>query len=559
MNILVSVIIPVYNCERTLENCLASIFDTDYSDFEVIVIDDYSKDNSLSIASKFPCKIIRLDANCGPAAARMAGCRIAKGKYLAFTDGDCIVEKEWIRKIACEISLIQKNNKDVIAVTGRVLPKPAFIERCEAYNLYGYYQHGKMRDIDTLCTSNAIVDKEIFDKAGGFDERLKKEEDRELALKIIRNGYKIFFSPSIYVIHDHARKTFAEFLIYNYNVGKKIGLELELKYKDIRRIPYPKGIDNPYIYALLVPLISAAIANRIFWANIRYDKKIILYLPFIYLAKLFWRYGAVNWLWQEKRKPDIQEWKIKDRKYHEDKAVVESYDNRITKKYYIEHKYFTLNKWIGKLKDLDKRLVLDFGCGTGTATLRLLGSGIKTISLDASSAMLRMLQKKAGLENIECTCVEGDVENLPFKNGTFDGIICMGVLHHLPDIEKGIKNQIRVLKKDGLLFMSGPFIHKPWFSYLYYFPLNVLKFIRNIILGPRPDTKERPLAKSDLESILKILKENNLEYKLNYLVYWPLVCGNLAESIALPLARFLNKINLHKNRGDIVIVTAEGI
>ena len=62
-------------------------------------------------------------------------------------------------------------------------------------------------------------------------------------------------------------------------------------------------------------------------------------------------------------------WKIIDRRYHEDRGVIASFDRRITKKYRLEYRYFTVDKWVKKIVDEEKKLVLDFGCGTGTATL----------------------------------------------------------------------------------------------------------------------------------------------------------------------------------------------
>src|SRR3989344_8458689 len=97
---MISIIVPVYNDQVFLEKCLTSIFSSDYKDFEVIVVDDHSKDNSVNIAKKFPCKIIELKTNEGVANARNQGADTAKGDILVFFDSDIMIEKDTLSKFA---------------------------------------------------------------------------------------------------------------------------------------------------------------------------------------------------------------------------------------------------------------------------------------------------------------------------------------------------------------------------------------------------------------------------------------------------------------------------
>lgn len=251
-----------------------------------------------------------------------------------------------------------------------------------------------------------------------------------------------------------------------------------------------------------------------------------------------------------------REWKQRDRQYHENPAVVEQYDRVVTKKYRLEHKYFTIDKWADKLKNTKAKAVLDFGCGTGIVTLKLLERGIRTMSIDVSLAMLQRLRKKAKENILNDKCVAGDVENLPFKDEVFDGLICAGVLHHVADIEKSVKNQIRVLKKNGLLFITEPFVHKPWFSYPYHMFVALVISVATFFKKQKLKTKEHVLTKSDVEAISTILKNNSFEYSVSYLAYWPLICSYIPECISFPLICLLNRINRGSNRGDSVIFTA---
>src|SRR3989338_969277 len=88
----ISIIIPIYNSSSTLDTCLSSIFNSIFKDFEVIAINDASTDNSLEIAKRYPCKIIDLKENKGPAHARNVGIKESKGDIIFFLDADTEIE-----------------------------------------------------------------------------------------------------------------------------------------------------------------------------------------------------------------------------------------------------------------------------------------------------------------------------------------------------------------------------------------------------------------------------------------------------------------------------------
>jgi Glycosyltransferases involved in cell wall biogenesis len=98
-SVLVSAVIPVYNGKKTVGDCLESVFNSDYKNFEVIVVDDKSTDNSLEIISKFPCKVIKVNNNVGAAAARNRGAEASRGEVLFFLDSDIVIEKDTLDKI----------------------------------------------------------------------------------------------------------------------------------------------------------------------------------------------------------------------------------------------------------------------------------------------------------------------------------------------------------------------------------------------------------------------------------------------------------------------------
>jgi glycosyltransferase involved in cell wall biosynthesis len=96
----ISVIIPNRNGSTTIGKCLESVFSSSYGNYEVIVVDDCSEDDSVKIITGFPCKLVRLGRRSGAAGARNAGAHEASGEILFFTDADCILEPGTLGAVA---------------------------------------------------------------------------------------------------------------------------------------------------------------------------------------------------------------------------------------------------------------------------------------------------------------------------------------------------------------------------------------------------------------------------------------------------------------------------
>ena len=114
----VSVIIPVYNVEKYLHQCLDSVANQTLKDIEIICVNDCSKDNSLDILNEYAkkdsrIKIINFEENKGPGVARNAALDIAQGEYIMFLDPD-----DWYELNACETAYNQivENNNDIVVI-----------------------------------------------------------------------------------------------------------------------------------------------------------------------------------------------------------------------------------------------------------------------------------------------------------------------------------------------------------------------------------------------------------------------------------------------------------
>lgn len=119
-----------------------------------------------------------------------------------------------------------------------------------------------------------------------------------------------------------------------------------------------------------------------------------------------------------------------------------------------------LRRWI--LQRCQKKRVLDYCCGIGAFTCFLAKGSAETVGIDISEVSIEACRKRAIDEKVDkkVSFLVMDAENLEFDNGSFDIIVCMGVLHHL-DIQRAYSELARVLKLDGEIICAEPLAHNP--------------------------------------------------------------------------------------------------
>lgn len=121
-----SIIVPVYNVEKYIKKCLDSIFNQTFKDFEVIVVNDGTKDNSMDIVKNYKVKTIN-QKNQGLSEARNNGVKKAVGEYLIFIDSDDYIEKDLLKKINNSLD----NNPDVVRYQAKDIINDKEIEYSE--------------------------------------------------------------------------------------------------------------------------------------------------------------------------------------------------------------------------------------------------------------------------------------------------------------------------------------------------------------------------------------------------------------------------------------------
>jgi glycosyltransferase involved in cell wall biosynthesis len=202
----VSIIIPTYNEEKRLPECLDSIFDLDYSkeDIEVIVVDNGSTDGTREIAKSCGAEVLR-DDSLNVSGLRNLGASQAKGDILAFVDADCIVSKDWLKNAS-------KYSDDItVAAWGAppAIPKEATWVQRTWYLVR--QKENQVQTVDWLETMNLLVRKDQFLSIGGFNEALITCEDVDFSYRISRYG-QIVSDKRIEVIHLGEASTLQEFV-----------------------------------------------------------------------------------------------------------------------------------------------------------------------------------------------------------------------------------------------------------------------------------------------------------------------------------------------------------
>ena len=197
MGELVSVIIPNYNKEKYLEQCVNSVLVQTYPCIESVIVDDLSTDRSREIIAELQkqhdnIKPILLDKNGGVSHARNVGIQAASGMYVTMLDSDDYYYS--IHKISNEMAMLEKNSEDGIAYSyrqivdenGNVLyPEVLFPERYRSGNLYMVLLTEK--DACNFVQRDYIVKKEYILSVGAYTEGMSYYEDFDLLLRLTRN------------------------------------------------------------------------------------------------------------------------------------------------------------------------------------------------------------------------------------------------------------------------------------------------------------------------------------------------------------------------------------
>lgn len=195
----VSIIIPVYNEEKSIAGTIKSILASDYpkDKFEIIVINDGSRDKTLEIAKKFECKNLRVFSkkNGGKGSALNVGIKKAKGDIIFSMDADTFIENYSVKKMVRYF----KNEKVMCVSPSMIIYKPkGILQRIQSIEyLLGLFLRKSFASLNAIHVTPGAFSayrKTFFDKYGGYEEK-NITEDLELALRIQSKGYIVENCP----------------------------------------------------------------------------------------------------------------------------------------------------------------------------------------------------------------------------------------------------------------------------------------------------------------------------------------------------------------------------
>lgn len=295
----ISIIIPAYNEEKFIVNCLKSVYTQDYpkDKMEVIVVDGHSTDKTAEIVRrKFPEVILLENPDKIVPISMNMGIKQAKGDYIVRLDAHAEYPQNYFSKLIENALKYNTDNIGGLCITetkNQALKswaiKTALSHKFGVGNSAFRVGATKPQIVDTVPFG--CFKREVFDRFGLYDERLERNQDIELNKRIKRGGGKILLVPEITCTY-FARDTFSGLFNNNYKNG----------YWNILTVYYTKNFSSlstrhfvPLIFvlSLILPLLLAFINIKFLWLSVLSSS--------IYLLALLWVCFSITW-----RKP----WRI---------------------------------------------------------------------------------------------------------------------------------------------------------------------------------------------------------------------------------------------------------
>jgi len=196
----VSVVMPVYNAESTLAECLTRLCASTFGEFEIVLVDDSSTDGTRAIATNFPVRIVESGGRLGPAAARNIGAREAQGDLVFFIDSDVMVRPDTLAR------LVERFEQgDVDGLVGVQAAAMRYRDLPSQYkNIWMRWTYVRQTgDVPLFYTTAAAIRRDAFLYAGGFDEGYANPslEDTDFGQKLARLGIRVRVDPALEVEH----------------------------------------------------------------------------------------------------------------------------------------------------------------------------------------------------------------------------------------------------------------------------------------------------------------------------------------------------------------------
>jgi glycosyltransferase involved in cell wall biosynthesis len=241
---LISVVIPAYKRDRVIERAIRSVLEQTYQDFEILVVDDGSKDDTESVVASLALEDSRIhyfrhETNRGAQAARNTGAKAAKGEWIAFLDSD-----DYLTSNSLELRILAAQNQGVKVIHSEC----QLLKQDKSSNAYGIspwngYVYREMLTDPGILFSGLLIAKEALEKVGYLDEQIIAYQDWDTVIRLAKYYSFGFVAEPTFIYDCRGNDTISRNLVLEVEGYKQV---FNKHFFEIVRKLHPRTVAHHY-------------------------------------------------------------------------------------------------------------------------------------------------------------------------------------------------------------------------------------------------------------------------------------------------------------------------
>jgi glycosyltransferase involved in cell wall biosynthesis len=286
-----SVVISVYNKADYIENTLKSVVNQSFDDFEVIVVNDGSSDNSLEIINSINDDRISVitTENLGASMARNKGIEESNSDFIALLDGDDYWDKDYLKTIYDAISIFPNQKVFSVAIAqkykNKIVPVNYSFNQTETFRIHNFFESSKKYSL--LSSSSVVFHKAIIKQTGKFDPNIVSGQDTDLWIRFGLNNDIVFINKQL-VTYTHNTNSLSN---TTFNLSQKPKFNNYLTFEKDNHLLKAYLDKNRYSMAILSKFQNDKKSfefylNNIDFKNLNTKQKLLLISPLWFLKLL---------------------------------------------------------------------------------------------------------------------------------------------------------------------------------------------------------------------------------------------------------------------------------